>query len=96
VQPTRAVVHRRRGGRVAIRFRLTRAARVTVAITSTTGQLLRVVRNAQTRAGRVVAFWNGRYPNRKVVFSGTYVARVTAINGAGRAELARSFRVRRR
>ncbi len=96
VQPGRAVVHRRRGGRVAIRFRLTRAARVTVAITSTTGQLLRVVRNAQAPAGQVVAFWNGRYPNRKVVFSGTYVAKVTAINGAGSAELARSFRVRRR
>ena len=29
------------------------------------------------------------------VFSGTYVASVTAINSAGRAELARSFRVRR-
>ena len=96
VQPLRAVVHRRRGGRVTIGFQLTRAARVSITITSKTGQLLRVVRNAQAPAGRVVAIWNGKYPNGKPVFSGTYVAKVTAISGAGRADLARSFRVRRR
>jgi flagellar hook assembly protein FlgD len=96
VKPLRAVVHRKRGGRVTIGFQLTRPARVSIAITSKTGQLLRVVRNAQAPAGRVVVNWDGRYPNRKAVFSGTYVAKVTAISGAGRADLARSFRVRRR
>ncbi len=96
VQPSRAVISRRRGGRIAIRFRLTRPANVSISITSKTGQLLRVVRNGQAPAGQVTAFWDGRYPNRKAVFSGTYVAKVTAINSAGRAELARSFRVRRR
>jgi hypothetical protein len=96
VQPTRAFVTRRRGARIAIRFQLTRAARVTVAITAKTGQLLRVVRNAQAPAGQVVALWNGRYPNGKVVFSGNYVAKVTAVSSAGTVELARSFAVRRR
>jgi hypothetical protein len=96
VKPLRAVVHRRRGGRVTIGFQLTRPARVSIAITSKTGQLLRVVRNARAPAGRVVAFWNGKYPNGKPVFSGSYVAKVTAISRAGRADLARSFRVRRR
>jgi hypothetical protein len=96
VQPSRAVAHRRRGGRVTIGFQLTRAARVSIRITSKTGQLLRVIRNAQVPAGRVVATWDAKYPNGKTVFSGTYVAKVTAINGSGRAELARSFRVRRR
>jgi flagellar hook assembly protein FlgD len=96
VQPTTAFVTRRRGTRVTIGFRLTRPARVTVAITSKTGQLLRVVRNAQAPAGQVVAFWNGRYPNGKVVFSGNYVAKVTAVSSAGKAELARLFRIRRR
>ncbi len=96
VQPSRAVISRRRGGRIAIRFRLTRPANVSISITSKTGQLLRVVRNGQAPAGQVTAFWDGRYPNRKAVFSGTYVTKVTAINSAGRAELARSFRVRRR
>jgi flagellar hook assembly protein FlgD len=96
VQPLRAVVHRRRGGRVTIGFQLTRPARVSITITSKTGQLLRVVRNARAPAGRVVAIWNGKYPNGKPVFSGTYVAKVTVISTAGRAELARSFRVRRR
>jgi hypothetical protein len=96
VKPLRAVVHRRRGGRVTIGFQLTRRARVSIAIRSKTGQLLRVVRNASAPAGRVVAFWDGKYPNGKPVFSGSYVAKVTAISGAGRADLARSFRVRRR
>jgi flagellar hook assembly protein FlgD len=96
VKPLRAVVHRRRGGRVTIGFQLTRPARVSITITSKTGQLLRVVRNASAPAGRVVALWNGKYPNGKPVFSGSYVAKVTAISRAGRADLARSFRVRRR
>jgi hypothetical protein len=96
VSPTRAVVRRNRGGRVTIGFQLTRPARVTVEITSKTGQLLRVVRSAQVPAGKVLATWDGRYPNKRVVFSGTYVAKVTATNAVGRAELARAFRVRRR
>jgi len=96
VKPLRAVVRRKRGGRVTIGFQLARAARVSVAITSKIGQVVRVIRNAQVPAGQVVATWDGKYPNGKAVFSGTYVAKVTAINGAGRAELARSFRVRRR
>ena len=95
VKPLRAVVRRKRGGRVVIGFQLSRPASVSIAITSKTGQLLRVVRNGQAPAGKVSATWDGRYPNRKAVFSGTYVAKVTATNGVGRAELARSFRVRR-
>jgi Phosphodiester glycosidase/FlgD Ig-like domain len=96
VQPTRLTVRRKRGGRLLIGFRLTRAARVNVMITSKTGQLLRVVRNFNAQAGTVSVLWNGKYPNGKPVFSGTYVARVVATNRVGRAELARSFRVRRR
>ncbi len=96
VQPTRMTVGRKRGGRLAIGFALTRPARVSVTITSKTGQLLRVVRNFNARAGRTVVMWNGKYPNGKPVFSGTYVARVVATNSVGRVELARSFRVRRR
>jgi hypothetical protein len=96
VQPSRAVVRRNRGGRITIGFQLTRPARVSISITSKTGQLLRVVRNAQAPAGKVLAIWDGRYPNKRVVFSGTYVAKVTATNAIGRVDLARSFRVRRR
>jgi hypothetical protein len=96
VTPLRATVGRTRGGRVTIGFQLTRPAKVTVAITSKTGQLLRVVRNARAPAGRVVALWNGKYPNGKTVFSGRYVARVTAVSSAGKSELARAFTVRRR
>lgn len=95
VQPTRVVVRKKRGGRLLVGFTLTRPARVSVTITSKTGQLLRVVRNFNGRAGKFAVMWDGRYPNRKPVYAGTYVARVVAINSVGRAELARSFRVRR-
>jgi hypothetical protein len=96
VQPSRMTVGRKRGGRLLIGFTLTRPARASVTITSKTGQLLRVVRNFNARAGKTVVLWNGKYPNGKPVFSGAYVARVVATNRIGRAELARAFRVRRR
>ena len=96
VQPSRMTVGRKRGGRLLIGFTLTRPARVSVTITSKTGQLLRVVRNFNARAGKTSLLWNGKYPNGKPVFSGNYVARVVATNSVGRAELARAFRVRRR
>src|SRR5215211_6686842 len=67
VKPLRATVKRKRGGRVTIGFQLTRAARVSITITSKTGQLLRVIRNAKAPAGRVVVVWNGKYPNGKTV-----------------------------
>jgi flagellar hook assembly protein FlgD len=96
VQPSRMTVGRKRGGRLLIGFTLTRPARVSVTITSKTGQLLRVVRNFNARAGKTVVLWNGKYPNGKPVFPGSYVARVVATNRVGRAELARAFGVRRR
>ena len=96
VQPSRLTVGRKRGGRLLIGFTLTRPAGVSVTITSKTGQLLRVVRNFNARAGKTALLWNGKYPNGKPVFAGTYVAKVVATNSVGRAELARSFRVRRR
>ena len=95
VQPSRVTVRKKRGGRLLIGFTLTRPARISVTITSKTGQLLRVVRNANAQAGKIAVLWNGKYPNGKPVFSGTYVAKVVATNSVGRAELARSFGVRR-
>lgn len=96
VSPTRMIVGKKRGGRLLIGFTLTRPARVSVTITSKTGQLLRVVRNFNGRAGKVAVLWNGRYPSGRAVYSGTYVAKVAAVNSLGRVELARAFRVRRR
>ena len=87
VQPSRMTVGRKRGGRLLIGFTLTRPARVNVAITSKTGQLLRVVRNFSARAGKTAVLWNGKYPNGKPVFSGAYVAGVVATNRVGRASL---------
>ena len=57
VQPSRMTVGRKRGGRLLIGFTLTRPARVNVAITSKTGQLLRVVRNFSARAGKTAVLW---------------------------------------
>jgi hypothetical protein len=88
-------VRKKGGGRLVIGFQLTRPAQVTVAISSKTGQLVRTVRTARLPAGKGTAVWDGRYANRRAVFWGTYVAKVTAVSSAGRTELARSFRVRR-
>ncbi len=95
VSPSRVVVRKKQGGKLLIGFTLTRPARISATITSKTGQLLRVVRNANAPAGKVAVVWDGRYPNRKPVFAGTYVAKVVATNSVGRSELARSFQVRR-
>ena len=95
-QPSRVVVRKKQGGRLSIGFALTRPARISVTITSKTGQLLRVIRNANAQAGRVALIWDGKYPNGKPAYAGTYVAKVVATNSVGRAELARSFRVARR
>lgn len=88
-------VRKKGGGRLVIGFQLTRPAQVTVAITSKTGQLVRTVRTARLPAGKGTAVWDGRYANRRAVFWGTYVAKVTAVSSAGATELARSFRIRR-
>jgi len=95
VSPSRVVVRKKQGGKLLIGFTLTRPARISATITSKTGQLLRVVRNANAPAGKVAVVWDGRYPNGKPVFAGTYVAKVVATNSVGRTELARSFQVRR-
>jgi len=95
VSPSRVVVRKKQGGKLMIGFSLTRPARISATITSRTGQLLRVVRNANAPAGKVAVVWDGRYPNGKPVFAGTYVAKVVATNSVGRTELARSFQVRR-
>lgn len=95
VSPSRVVVRKKQGGKLLIGFTLTRPARISATITSKTGQLLRVVRNANAPAGKVAVVWDGRYPNGKPVFAGTYVAKVVVTNSVGRTELARSFQVRR-
>jgi hypothetical protein len=93
VRPSRVVV-RRRGGNLKVGFRLAHPAVVTVTIETASGARVRTIRQRR-RAGQTSIRWNGRYGNGVRAFSGPYVARVETSNSFGRAELERSFTVRR-
>jgi hypothetical protein len=84
-----------RGARLVTTVRLARAARVVLSIETSSGTVLRrIIRNA-SRAGDFSLTWNGRTARGGLVFSGTYVARVRALNAAGAMDLTRTFVVRR-
>jgi hypothetical protein len=75
--------------------RLVRPARVLLFIETRTGAVLRrVVRNSAP-AGNLSLAWDGRTTRGGLVYSGTYVARVRALNAAGAMDLKRTFSVRR-
>jgi hypothetical protein len=75
--------------------RLVRPARVLLFIETRSGTVLRrVVRNSAP-AGNLSLAWDGRTTRGGLVYSGTYVARVRALNAAGAMDLKRTFSVRR-
>jgi exopolysaccharide biosynthesis protein len=94
VAPTRVVV-RPSGGRAAIAWAQTRAARVRVTIETPEGVVVRLVSTGTVQAGGQMATWDGRGGNRKPVGGGRYVARVTATNEVGAVSLAQPLTVRR-
>ena len=85
----------RRGGALKIRWRLTRAARVTVSVETTTGAVVRAYAARPYAAGDDSFTWSGVGVAGKVVPSGRYVVRVAATNGLGRVAQATSLLVRR-
>jgi hypothetical protein len=82
------------GGALRARFTLTRPARVTGRVETRSGAVVAVVANAQLRRGTHTLRWRGRTGGR-LAHSGSYVFRVIAVNGLGRAELTRPFAARR-
>ena len=93
VKPARVVL-RKRGGSVRVRFRLARAAKVTLSIWTAGGSRVRTIRT-NLRSGQTSIRWNGRYGNGVRAASGRYIAQVQTSNAFGPAKLERRFFVRR-
>ncbi len=90
LQLDQAIVPRR--GRLAIGFKLSRAARVTAAIERPTGILARtLLSSVQEPAGDVALAWDGRTGRRQAASPGRYRVRITASNELGRVDLTRDF-----
>ena len=87
----------RPSGRTAatIRWKLSRAARVKVAVLTPEHVLMRVVANRRFAPGEQSVTWNGTRGNRKLVASGRYLVRVEARNEVGAVFLERGLSVRR-
>jgi hypothetical protein len=84
-----------RGARLITSVRLARPARLVLTIETRSGTILRrIIRNA-ARAGTVPITWDGRTTRGGLVYSGTYVARVRALNSVGAMDLERTFVVQR-
>jgi hypothetical protein len=76
-------------------FRLTRAATVTTRIETTSGALLRTLPKQRAAAGELEVGWDGLTDSGAVVYSGRFVAEVTATNELGSVTLGATFSVRR-
>jgi hypothetical protein len=84
-----------RRARLVTTVRLARPARLVLSIETRSGTVLRRVVQNSARVGDVPLTWNGRTTRGGLVYSGTYVARVRALNTVGAMELERTFVVRR-
>jgi len=93
VPPTLAVP--RPAPRAVATFKLTRAASVTARIETTSGALLRTLPKQRAGAGELEVAWDGVTDSGGVVYSGRYVAEVTATNEVGSVTLGAAFSVRR-
>jgi large repetitive protein len=93
--PVSVVVKQNVGGSAAIRWTLTRPARVRVAVETAGGVVLRQIANRRFASGAKSLVWNGKMTNGKVAPGGTFVVRVRATNELGTVTLQRDLRVRR-
>jgi hypothetical protein len=76
-------------------FRLSRAATVSPRIKTTSGVLLRTLPKEPTAPGDLEVAWDGLTDGGAVVYSGRYVAELTATNELGSVLLAATFSVHR-
>jgi hypothetical protein len=77
-------------------FTLTRQARVTEQIETTKGVVLRKLSTVTAGPGTVSVAWNGKTAAGGTVYSGRYVAHVTATSQVGTSDLTAQFMVRRK
>ncbi len=93
VEPALAVP--RPKARAVATFKLTRAARITPRIESASGVLLRTLPKIRAQPGDLQVAWDGVTDGGAVVYSGRYVAELTAANEFGSVSLGAGFSVRR-
>ncbi len=77
-------------------FTLTRQARVTEQIETSKGVVVRKLGAATAGPGKLNVAWNGRTASGANVYTGRYVARVTATSAVGTSDLTAQFAVRRK
>ena len=85
----------RKGARLVATVRLARPARLVLSVETRSGTVLRRITRRFARPGTASLAWNGRTARGGLVYSGSYVARVRALNTAGTMELERTFAVTR-
>jgi phosphodiester glycosidase/flagellar hook capping protein FlgD len=93
VEPALAVPRPR--ARVVATFKLTRAATITPRIETASGVLLRTLPKIRAQPGDLQVAWDGVTDGGAVVYSGRYVAELTATNELGSVSLGAGFSVRR-
>jgi phosphodiester glycosidase/flagellar hook capping protein FlgD len=81
--------------RAVASFQLTRAATLAPRIETTSGVVLRTLPKVRAAPGGVQVSWDGRTDGGAVVYSGRYVAVVTATNELGSVGLGATFDLRR-
>jgi hypothetical protein len=81
--------------RVVATFKLTRAATIAPRIETPGGVLLRTLPRIRTEPGDLRVSWDGVTDGDGVVYSGRYVASVTATNEVGSVTLGAAFSVHR-
>jgi hypothetical protein len=81
--------------RVVATFKLTRTATIAPRIETPGGVLLRALPRIRTGPGDLRVFWDGVTDGRGVVYSGRYVASVTATNEVGSVTLGAAFSMHR-
>jgi hypothetical protein len=82
-------------GSAAIRFTLSRPAKVVLRIETTTGVIVRSLPAATLPAGPQSLGWDGRLPGGTKAYGGLYIAHVFATSESGTSDLAGQFGFRR-
>jgi hypothetical protein len=77
-------------------FALTRRARVTTRVETTSGVLVRKLGTALAGPGTLTVAWDGKAASGASVYSGRYVVRATAASPVGTSDLGAAVTVRRR
>ena len=81
--------------RAVATFQLTHPATILAKIETQTGAVLRTIGKTHADPGVVEVSWDGRTDDGAAVYSGRYVARVTATNDLGSVGLTTLFDARR-